>query len=454
MNGNIQDNPFVVQQPNLGAMGQSIANKIAAAKKKAAWQDAFNTFKGDKSPTNMMNLYQVAPEKFAQFSEGFKAMNELERTQNVQNNAEVMSMYKAGNADGASERAATLSRAYREGGQFRDAEKWDDIANAFASGKGEDAYSMLMMINSATPEGQAANEAVYAIGADRRDQFMSEADIVKTMSEVKLTNPKDMAKIGEALDGETFQYGETLKELLKLTNGSFDDMTGSQRANLLITMQKQYAEATEGFRGAQITKDKMDASLAQGTSQGDVGSIFLFMRMLDENSVVRESEFRTASGMGGLLDQMKNLADGWVDGQRLQPEQRENMSKLTDAFYKIMADKKKVIDERTDKTSDLFGFEHDLVRYNYEEGEAPEPSTAAETPAPVVNTGVKGMSLSQLQEALIKANPKWTEQQKADIRKMNERQLQEAAPNGYNYFMQQYGAADEETAGTTEVNWP
>jgi len=56
---------------------------------------------------------------------------------------------------------------------------------------------------------------------------------------------------------------------------------------------------------------------------GDLSLIFGYMKMLDPNSVVRETEFANAQNAAGVPDRVRNLWNRAITGERMNPKQRE-----------------------------------------------------------------------------------------------------------------------------------
>lgn len=56
---------------------------------------------------------------------------------------------------------------------------------------------------------------------------------------------------------------------------------------------------------------------------GDLSLIFGYMKMLDPNSVVRETEFANAQNAAGIPDRVRNLYNRLLTGERLNPNQRQ-----------------------------------------------------------------------------------------------------------------------------------
>lgn len=78
---------------------------------------------------------------------------------------------------------------------------------------------------------------------------------------------------------------------------------------------------------------RIKASLGQNTPIGDVAAATKIMKLLDEGSVVRESELGIAMAASGLMDRVTNYANMVKTGQKLTPQQRTDFLKLADEFY-------------------------------------------------------------------------------------------------------------------------
>lgn len=74
-------------------------------------------------------------------------------------------------------------------------------------------------------------------------------------------------------------------------------------------------------------------SLAQANPAGDLAGATKLMKLLDPNSVVRESELGMAMQASGLMDRLQNYGHMVVTGQKLTPTQRQEFQQLADALY-------------------------------------------------------------------------------------------------------------------------
>lgn len=70
-----------------------------------------------------------------------------------------------------------------------------------------------------------------------------------------------------------------------------------------------------------------------GTATDDIAMIFQFMKVLDPNSTVRESEFATAQNAAGVPDRIRNSYNQILHGTRLNPAQRNEMVSTAGRLY-------------------------------------------------------------------------------------------------------------------------
>jgi hypothetical protein len=74
------------------------------------------------------------------------------------------------------------------------------------------------------------------------------------------------------------------------------------------------------------------------TPQDDIAIIFNYMKTLDPSSVVREGEFANAQNAAGIDESIRNMYNKARTGQRLNPQQRQNMVKTAYQNYRSLRD--------------------------------------------------------------------------------------------------------------------
>lgn len=98
---------------------------------------------------------------------------------------------------------------------------------------------------------------------------------------------------------------------------------------------KEYmaAEPVKTYQALRNSYERIRQSAAADSGPGDLGLIFNYMKMLDPGSVVREGEFATAENAGGVGQQISNIYNKIVNGERLTPELRQQFLKAAESLY-------------------------------------------------------------------------------------------------------------------------
>lgn len=94
------------------------------------------------------------------------------------------------------------------------------------------------------------------------------------------------------------------------------------------------------------------ATKPDATAQDDIALVFSYMKMLDPGSVVREGEYAQAQSATGVPAQILNTYNKLLTGERLNPEQRQNMARSAIGVYKSQRD---IFNERAKYYRDIAG---------------------------------------------------------------------------------------------------
>lgn len=87
-------------------------------------------------------------------------------------------------------------------------------------------------------------------------------------------------------------------------------------------MRKEFTSLSGDFITMRDAMGKIAASAENPSPAGDLSLIFNFMKILDPNSVVRESEFATAENTGSIPDRVWRQYNKMLEGERLAPPMR------------------------------------------------------------------------------------------------------------------------------------
>ena len=132
-----------------------------------------------------------------------------------------------------------------------------------------------------------------------------QADLYNAQAEA--TRQEAQQKIQAQLD-----RGGLTEEQAKMSSDMFDKLNASQPVKQLGALQGQYS----ALENLILEKDSL-----QGP--GDISIVFTFMKSLDPNSVVRESEFQVAARAGGLPEQLVNQYTKLTEGSFLTDDMKQ-----------------------------------------------------------------------------------------------------------------------------------
>ena len=90
-------------------------------------------------------------------------------------------------------------------------------------------------------------------------------------------------------------------------------------------MADDYRNETKPSHAILQSFNALQATAQRNDAPSDIAFIYQYMKMLDPTSVVREGEFATAQNATGIPDQVRNMYNKAMNGQRLNGQQRTQM---------------------------------------------------------------------------------------------------------------------------------
>jgi hypothetical protein len=133
-------------------------------------------------------------------------------------------------------------------------------------------------------------------------------------------------------------------------------------------------QLNKDFKSEPIYKDyqnmasaykQIKAGIAANNPIGDLTAATKIMKLLDPDSVVRESELGMAMAASGRMDRMKSLYAQHVQGRKLNPQQSREFGELADelfeaagSLYNQKRSQYKEVGERYKLNTNLLGPEH------------------------------------------------------------------------------------------------
>lgn len=143
--------------------------------------------------------------------------------------------------------------------------------------------------------------------------------IPPTQPSVSTTTPSGIKKVGLTEPDKRVREGDLRKEYSALPD------------------IKAYNEVNTAYNQIKVATQRPSPA-------NDLAAATKFMKLLDPNSVVRESELIMAVQASGLADRIANTGNRILKGEKLTPTQRKDFFDAATQFFKIAEDKKNKID--------------------------------------------------------------------------------------------------------------
>jgi hypothetical protein len=130
------------------------------------------------------------------------------------------------------------------------------------------------------------------------------------------------------LQTQRAQDQRDLRQLIAATRAPAGDGPGKgdkDRWTVEDRMADDYRNETKPSHAILQSFNALQATAQRTDAPSDIAFIYQYMKMLDPTSVVREGEFATAQNATGIPDQVRNMYNKAMSGQRLNIQQRTQM---------------------------------------------------------------------------------------------------------------------------------
>ena len=138
----------------------------------------------------------------------------------------------------------------------------------------------------------------------------------------------------ERMAQEGLEIRRSLAENVRANRATADDGKNFTRATTLRNEYSKKAEKiSEGTRHAETVMTLLtDPTIAQDPTK-QVSLVFAFGKMLDPESVVRESEYALIANARGMFEGLLQKPDQIMTGARLTPQQLQSMQQIARQLY-------------------------------------------------------------------------------------------------------------------------
>ena len=134
-------------------------------------------------------------------------------------------------------------------------------------------------------------------------------------------------------------------------------MTGYQKIKLEGDLRDDYRKDSANFVEISRQAKIIESSLNDDSAAGSLASATAFMKMLDPNSVVRESELAMAMKTNGALDRIGNYINVIQSGQVLTKQQKADFAKLIKAYSNASNEAQRNLNKKYSQISSDYGLD-------------------------------------------------------------------------------------------------
>lgn len=123
-------------------------------------------------------------------------------------------------------------------------------------------------------------------------------------------------------------------------------LTEPNKRTLEGDLRKEYNALPDikAYNEVNTAYNQIKVATQRPSPANDLAAATKFMKLLDPNSVVRESELNMAIQASGLYDRIGNIGDRIIKGMPITASQRKDFFDAATQFFKIAEDKKNKID--------------------------------------------------------------------------------------------------------------
>jgi hypothetical protein len=174
--------------------------------------------------------------------------------------------------------------------------------------------------------GRGAQTDLAKIEVDRRNGLLTTEQAKKQTAILEATPPQFQSAVGKLLGDQAlalslYEGGENSPQFKALQAAIDSEQKGEPpKFNDISGLRKEHTKASQDFIKQRDAVNKINA--ARPNAAGDLSLIFNYMKVLDPQSTVRESEFANAQNAAGVPVRILNVWNRLKAGEFLSTPQR------------------------------------------------------------------------------------------------------------------------------------
>jgi hypothetical protein len=269
-------------------------------------------------------------------------------------------------------------------------------ATYLAQPKNQRYGSALPYLGKAYLGGMQASQGAYDVAAKNYADQQTQLNVNTLLKDPRISNDPVLkalvssGKIKEASDiinpqvaneadryASAYYQGKTFKELQPQDQQAVLAKIESSKTNVARasapSQQPSFKDAgslrqeynalpdIKAYNEVNTAYNQIKTALSNPSPANDLAAATKFMKLLDPNSVVRESELMMAMQASGVTDRLSNLGNRIMSGEKLTETQRKDFYDAASEFYKVSQNNKNAIDAQYIDIANKGGLSPDLI---------------------------------------------------------------------------------------------
>lgn len=188
--------------------------------------------------------------------------------------------------------------------------------------------------------GGGAPAAAPAQGGVRGLANLGREDVARIAAVAAATGDASLAQLAGTLgrlvepeDRELVQVDTPQGPRLVPRSQAVNAAPGGTAARGENELRDEFTKLTQNFRIVQDAYQGIRS--AEPTGAGDMKLLYMYVKLLDPTSVVRESEFATAAASGSFGERVQGLVQRVISGQRLPESLRADFLREAESLYRV-----------------------------------------------------------------------------------------------------------------------
>lgn len=207
-------------------------------------------------------------------------------------------------------------------------------------------------------------QEAYTLGAgeiryDAKDNKIAEGG-VKSLTLPASAQEFEYAKL-QGYKGDYSQYQtEDANRKRSIVNINAAGLT-PQMTSTALKLSDDYEQRSKDYYTVRDSFNRIESASQNPSAAGDMALLFSFMKILDPNSVVRETEYATAQNAGSIPERTRAAYNSAVNGQKLSEAQREDFVGRATSIFNTAKKQQDSIAKEFVQRSEQYGVPSNLV---------------------------------------------------------------------------------------------